>query len=294
MNDNGKTDDKKQSSTNVTRVNVPAFGVELPEAYRNAAGSARVGDGGGSSDKDLADVLSRHLAGTDAATDTATIRSDREVKFEVDRDGVFYPTNAVDTGNAFASIASSFGLNVTMNPQRLAEATKVAIERVDIMPRALARAKIMNFLEPRFLSDDDKQIAIVLILKHFAMNSSSVRSPDTTVYNVSGRILNMGEVRRYLGDESRRFFRAFADETAAIIRADPGFAAALAKRYAVAPIDAIYCFDAADCMSNLTRESRQKIATIKANVLRMSKFDNRHVSDLLVEHQDAHGAPESI
>jgi len=216
-----------------------------------------------------------------------------DVEYVADRDGVFHAQTKTRTG-VYDKLAKDFGFAIPSDATKFMRGADVTIERVDIMPKKLAIARIGKFLHQKFTQDSDKQVALVLILKHLALNSSSIRAPDITQYSVGGYGLDMGEVRRELGDDARKFFRAFADETAEIIRTDARFAIAMAKRYGVNQFDAVYCFDAADCMSNLTRDAKLKIARIKANTLKLSTYDARHVSDMLVEHNDDHGSSSVI
>lgn len=277
--DNGK---RKESQQNI--------GPQLPEHGVTFAPGAPTGL---TPDEQLAKLLQEREAGSDVRRGDNSFGIANNVDYVSDREGNFF-ASVTESPAVFDKLAKDFGFSTTKSNADILRATNIKVERVDIMPQNLAKAKIRGFLDERFVNDDDKQVALILILKHLALNSSSVRSPDTIVYEVGGRPLHMSELRRHLGDESRRFFRAFADVVAEIIRADHAFAAAMAERYSVPAIDAIYCFDAADCMSRLTRDARVKIAKIKANTLKLSSFDARHVSDVYVKHNDTYGAGDVV
>jgi len=212
----------------------------------------------------------------------------------IEKDGLFVPS-IQRLGGTVGIMSQLLGINPSNDVVKQTARASVEVERIDIMPKRKAVAILKYFLDNEFITDNEKAIAANLILKHFALNSSSTRTPENVVYDVLGRPLDMSLFRSKLGDDSRRFVRAFADEIAGVIRDDLVFATKMSKRYGVSSSDAPYCFDAADCQSNLTREARQRVTRIKANVLRMAAtFDNRDISASLVEHQDAHGAPTML
>lgn len=92
-----------------------------------------------------------------------------------------------------------------------------SVDRDDRMPAAEAKGKLRDILEMFGIVAEPHDFLYsfthALLVSH-ALNGASVAGPGRAMFHVDGNPFSYGEVLKCLGQNTRRFFRAYADETA--------------------------------------------------------------------------------
>lgn len=179
----------------------------------------------------------------------------------------YRPVHSRPAARALQSIGDTFSLAVT---DRVVETTEqLTAVSIDTWDKPRAVLAVRDFLNSMgYKTDDDRLVAIVLLLKHFALNSTSNRAPDDTAYVYGNFMLLIRDFMSVLGSELRRCMRAFADDTAAIIRSDPLLQKAISSKHGVTEHEAEFFFDVADARTDLTQNQRDRIEQHKQAVLK--------------------------